>query len=135
MTDAWRDSLGDWSAIEWRDIAAGAQTERRGGAGPVGACLAVRTPPAAFQANRGYFFFSSNTSSASVPTRRNSSGQTLSSCTSLSYQERASFLCPICQCTRASHSHCLAFPLPAVALSSWQDFSRAASACSHFDAR
>ena len=28
-------------------IAAGAQTERRGGAGPVGACLAVRTPPAA----------------------------------------------------------------------------------------
>src|SRR5262245_4684111 len=27
---------------------AGAQTERRGGAGPVGACLAVRTPPAAW---------------------------------------------------------------------------------------
>src|SRR5262245_38697000 len=26
----------------------GAQTERRGGAGPVGACLAVRTSPAAF---------------------------------------------------------------------------------------
>src|SRR5437868_13850159 len=25
----------------------GAQTERRGGAGPAGACLAVRTPPAA----------------------------------------------------------------------------------------
>src|SRR5262249_54487035 len=36
------------SAIEWRDIAPGAQTERRGGAGPAGACLAVRTPPAAF---------------------------------------------------------------------------------------
>src|SRR5438034_656480 len=24
-----------WSAIQWRDIVAGAQTERRGGAGPV----------------------------------------------------------------------------------------------------
>src|SRR5207302_8493685 len=35
------------SAIEWRDIVPGAQTERRGGAGPVGACLAVRIPPAA----------------------------------------------------------------------------------------
>src|SRR5262245_42869249 len=35
------------SAIKWRDITAGAQTERRGGAGPAGACLAVRTPPAA----------------------------------------------------------------------------------------
>src|SRR5262249_204210 len=34
------------SALELRDIAAGAQTERRGGAGPAGACLAVRTPPA-----------------------------------------------------------------------------------------
>src|SRR5262249_1715504 len=29
------------------DIVPGAQTERRGGAGPAGACLAVRTPPAA----------------------------------------------------------------------------------------
>src|SRR5262245_41015097 len=36
-----------WPAIQWRDIAAGAQTERRGGAGPAGACLAVRTPSAA----------------------------------------------------------------------------------------
>src|SRR2546430_26671 len=36
------------SALGWRDIVPGAQTERRGGAGPVGACLAVRTPPAAF---------------------------------------------------------------------------------------
>src|SRR5262245_12655176 len=33
--------------IEWLDIVPGAQTERRGGAGPVGACLTVRTPPAA----------------------------------------------------------------------------------------
>src|SRR5262245_6424564 len=35
------------SALGWRDIASGAQTERRGGAGPAGACLAVRTrrPP------------------------------------------------------------------------------------------
>src|SRR5262245_9669139 len=36
------------SALELRDIASGAQTERRGGAGPAGACLAVRTPPADF---------------------------------------------------------------------------------------
>src|SRR5205085_1553067 len=35
------------SALRWRDIAPGAQTERRGGAGPGGACLAVRAPPAA----------------------------------------------------------------------------------------
>src|SRR5262245_11755564 len=32
----------------------GAQTERRGGAGPAGACLAVRTPPAAFLAAYGF---------------------------------------------------------------------------------
>src|SRR4029450_11651845 len=32
-----------WSAVHWRDIATSAQTERRSGAGPVGACLAVRT--------------------------------------------------------------------------------------------
>src|SRR5262245_9112110 len=37
-----------WPAIPWLDIATGAQTEHRGGAGPAGACLAVRTPPAAF---------------------------------------------------------------------------------------
>ena len=30
----------------------GAQTERRGGAGPAGACLAVRTPPAALLDSR-----------------------------------------------------------------------------------
>src|SRR5688572_4858648 len=29
----------DWSAIQWRDIDPGAQTERRGGAGPVGGLL------------------------------------------------------------------------------------------------
>src|SRR5262249_41707037 len=29
----------DWSAIQWRDIVPGAQTERRGGAGPVGGLL------------------------------------------------------------------------------------------------
>src|SRR5438552_8563617 len=34
------------SALTWSDIDPGAQTERRGGAGPAGACLAVRTPPA-----------------------------------------------------------------------------------------
>src|SRR5262245_51632190 len=33
--------------LDGKDTVAGAQTERRGGAGPVGACLAVRTPPAA----------------------------------------------------------------------------------------
>src|SRR5262245_5520432 len=42
-----RSPFPGWSAIQWPDIAAGAQTERRGGAGPAGACLAVRTPPAA----------------------------------------------------------------------------------------
>src|SRR6516165_3851407 len=41
-----------WSAIQWRDIVAGAQTERRGGAGPAGACLAVRIPPAAVRYRR-----------------------------------------------------------------------------------
>src|SRR5262249_42390215 len=40
------------SALGWSDIAAGAQTERRGGAGPAGACLAVRTPPATFLITR-----------------------------------------------------------------------------------
>src|SRR5688500_6392965 len=30
-----------WSAIQGRDIVPGAQTERRGGAGPAGACLAA----------------------------------------------------------------------------------------------
>ena len=35
------------SAVHWGDNAVGAD-RRRGGAGPVGACLAVRTPPAAF---------------------------------------------------------------------------------------
>src|SRR5262249_54149346 len=30
-----------------KDTVAGAQTERRGGAGPAGACLTVRAPPAA----------------------------------------------------------------------------------------
>src|SRR5262245_53007131 len=33
--------------LDGKDTVAGAQTERRGGAGPAGACLAVRTPPAA----------------------------------------------------------------------------------------
>src|SRR5262245_34062719 len=42
-----RSPFRSWSAIQWWDIAPGAQTERRGGAGPAGACLAVRTPPAA----------------------------------------------------------------------------------------
>src|SRR5437870_8405619 len=42
-----RSPIRSWSAIQCLDIVAGAQTERRGGAGPAGACLAVRTPPAA----------------------------------------------------------------------------------------
>src|SRR5262249_60775973 len=58
-------SFALWSAMEWRDITAGAQTERRGDAGPLtlpcplqgervrvrggrcGASMAVRTAPAA----------------------------------------------------------------------------------------
>jgi hypothetical protein len=42
------DLLGE-TGLRYNDkaILPGAQTERRGGAGPVGACLAVRTPPAA----------------------------------------------------------------------------------------
>src|SRR5258708_1988655 len=31
----WKSPLRWWSAIQWRNIAPGAQTERRGGAGPV----------------------------------------------------------------------------------------------------
>src|SRR5438477_11620262 len=49
-----RSLFPGWSAIEWQDIVPGAQTERRGRgtrnvrvAGRRGACLAVRTPPAA----------------------------------------------------------------------------------------
>src|SRR4051812_24647093 len=34
-----------WSAIQWWDIAAGAQTERRGGAGPAGGLLGGKDPP------------------------------------------------------------------------------------------
>src|SRR5947209_5147659 len=47
-----RSPIPGWSAIEWRRHLPGAQTERRGGAGPVGACLAVRTPPAALLSSR-----------------------------------------------------------------------------------
>src|SRR5215218_7473673 len=35
-----------WSAIQWRDIVPGAQTRRRGGAGPVGVLLRGWDPPA-----------------------------------------------------------------------------------------
>src|SRR5262245_17790950 len=38
----------DWSAIRWRDIDPGAQTERRGGAGPAGGLLGGKAPPAAW---------------------------------------------------------------------------------------
>src|SRR5262245_61964319 len=37
-----------WSAIQWRDIAAGAQTERRSGAGPVRGLLAGKDPTGRF---------------------------------------------------------------------------------------
>src|SRR2546423_14867028 len=37
----------DCSAIEWRDIVPDAQSERRGGAGPVGGLLGGKDPPAA----------------------------------------------------------------------------------------
>src|SRR5207237_4085988 len=33
-----------WSAIQWRDIVPGAQTGRRGGAGPVGGLLGGKDP-------------------------------------------------------------------------------------------
>src|SRR5207244_8542078 len=38
--------LSTWSAIQQRDIVPGAQTVRRGGAGPVGVLLRGRNPPA-----------------------------------------------------------------------------------------
>src|SRR5262245_52257059 len=37
-----------WSAIQWKNIAASAQTERRGGAGPVRGLLGGKASPAAF---------------------------------------------------------------------------------------
>src|SRR5262249_35454773 len=40
-------ALKRWSAVSCEGTVAGAQTERLCDAGPVGACLAVRTPPAA----------------------------------------------------------------------------------------
>src|SRR5438128_1984266 len=54
------------SALGWRDIVPGAQTERRGGAGPVRAWLGGEYAPAACSDTCRYFFFTSNTSSASV---------------------------------------------------------------------
>jgi len=41
-----RKTVFGWSNQEFPFVA-GAQTERRGGAGPAGACLVVRIPPAA----------------------------------------------------------------------------------------
>jgi len=43
-----RSPFRGWSAIEWRDIAAGAQTERWGGAGPVGSLLGGKDPAGRF---------------------------------------------------------------------------------------
>ena len=37
-----------WSAIQWQGIAGGAQTERRGGAGPVGGLLGGKDPTGRF---------------------------------------------------------------------------------------
>ena len=37
-----------WSAFEWRDVAPGAQTERRGGAGPVRGLLGGKDPTGRF---------------------------------------------------------------------------------------
>src|SRR6266542_4309487 len=42
-----------WSALQWRDIAPGAQTERRGGAGPVRGLLGGKASPAALLGVRG----------------------------------------------------------------------------------
>src|SRR6476469_3935147 len=39
----------DWSAIQWKDIVPGAQTERRGGAGPVGGLLGGKDPTDRFR--------------------------------------------------------------------------------------
>src|SRR5207249_2422607 len=68
----------DWSAIQWRDIAAGAQTERRGGAGPVRGLLGSKDLTGRFVSRplsvlRGtddatlttsYFFFASNSATS-----------------------------------------------------------------------
>jgi hypothetical protein len=37
-----------WFAVQWKDIAAGAQTERWGGARPVRSLLGGKTSPATF---------------------------------------------------------------------------------------
>src|SRR5262245_36391575 len=37
-----------WPAVQWKDIVASAQTERRGGAGPVRGLLGGKASPAAF---------------------------------------------------------------------------------------
>src|SRR5262245_17686511 len=39
-----RTPFPGWSAIEWCDSASGAQTERRGGAGPAGGLLGGKDP-------------------------------------------------------------------------------------------
>src|SRR5262249_29476531 len=44
----WESPLRSWSAIQWRDIVPGAQTERRGGAGPVGGLLGGKGPTGRF---------------------------------------------------------------------------------------
>src|SRR3954466_2265962 len=43
-----RSTFPDWSAIEWRRHLPGAQTERRGGAGPVGGLLGGKDPTGRF---------------------------------------------------------------------------------------
>src|SRR5262249_56698321 len=40
----WESPLSGWSALQWKDNASGAQTERRGGAGPVGGLLGGKDP-------------------------------------------------------------------------------------------
>src|SRR5436305_7028715 len=43
-----RSPFPGWSAIQWRDIVPGAQTERRGGAGPVRGLLGGKDPTGRF---------------------------------------------------------------------------------------
>src|SRR4051812_18836330 len=57
-----------WSALQWGDIAAGAQTERRGGAGPVGGLLGGKDPTGRLR------FYSNPLSSRPTPVRRTAHG-------------------------------------------------------------
>src|SRR5262245_7608945 len=61
-----------WSALEWRDIAPSAQTERRGDAGPVGGLLGGKDPTGRFVLC--YFARWSNSSRSLPKSSRSRSG-------------------------------------------------------------